>query len=192
MPCTTCAFVELSNCLDNLVIQSDLPAGEYTLLIDRQLSRFSVPVTTGAYGEIIVDLKQLPKGLFNPYGGHYFIQIEGHNIFAYPEIGCVCIEIIPGNWVKNVISLETILLQNIQNEVSHPSETISFTAKESLSIPYFGLRSRFGPVPTIQVWVYDEEGRLVNMNNSISFDKNPPDYLNFDFGGMSTGIIIIS
>lgn len=69
---------------------------------------------------------------------------------------------------------------------------ISFLNKETLSIPYTtSLQSLYGPVPTVQVWIYDETGALVNANIVASFNAMPPTLISFDFGGLASGIIII-
>jgi hypothetical protein len=43
----------------------------------------------------------------------------------------------------------------------------------------------------VQAWVYDGMGQLVNMGITIAFDTYPTTVINLDFGGVSTGIVII-
>jgi len=70
--------------------------------------------------------------------------------------------------------------------------TISFINVPTVTIPYTAsLRSKYGDFPTVQAWVYDDSGQLVNMGITIAFDTYPPTLINLDFGGNSTGIIII-
>lgn len=69
---------------------------------------------------------------------------------------------------------------------------IEFTSKTTLAIPYTaGLQALYGSVPTIQCWIYDGGGQLVNMGIQATFDAYPPNMINFDFGGVASGIIVI-
>jgi hypothetical protein len=69
---------------------------------------------------------------------------------------------------------------------------IQFSNKSTLTIPYTALlQSLYGDVPTVQVWIDDGSGSLVNMGITATLDTYPPTVLNFDFGGPATGIIII-
>lgn len=68
---------------------------------------------------------------------------------------------------------------------------ISFTAQSVLSVPYTALMvSKYGDVPTVQVWIY-VDGVLTNVGITANFDAMPPTMINFDFGGVSDGIIVI-
>lgn len=192
MACNNCASVELSNCNSTLVIQSDLPEGEYQVFIDRQLSRYSQTVTATEEGEITIDVSLLPKGFFNPYGGDYFIEIDGQDIFNYPQIGCIRASVRNGSFTQNIISLDTITLPPQDDTTQYSAHVIEFTLQSQLVIPYTGLRNRYGPSPTVQVWVYDSEGQLANMLNSITFDAYPVNTITADFGGIASGIIVIS
>lgn len=70
--------------------------------------------------------------------------------------------------------------------------TVQFFNEPTLSIPYTAqLQDQYGLVPTIQVWIYDGGGQLVNMGITATFDSIPPTVLNFDFGGPASGIIVI-
>lgn len=69
---------------------------------------------------------------------------------------------------------------------------VQFIGVPTLSIPYTaGLQSKYGVYPTVQAWVYDGSGQLVNMGITITFDTYPPTLINLDFGGVATGIVII-
>lgn len=69
---------------------------------------------------------------------------------------------------------------------------ISFTNQTTLSIPYTAsLLAQYGNAPTVQVWIYDTTGELVNMNIRAVFDAYPPNIISFDFGGTASGIIKI-
>lgn len=77
------------------------------------------------------------------------------------------------------------------SEVCEPL-TIPFTNQATLVIPYTAeLLAKYGDVPTVQVWIYDENGDLVDMGVSVKFDNVPPTVLMFDFGGNASGIIKI-
>jgi hypothetical protein len=69
---------------------------------------------------------------------------------------------------------------------------VTFFNESTLSIPYtVQLQDKYGLVPSIQVWIYDDMGILTNMGITATFDAVPPTTLNFDFGGPASGIIVI-
>lgn len=69
---------------------------------------------------------------------------------------------------------------------------ISFTNQSTLVIPYTALLlAQYGNAPTVQVWIYDTTGELVNMGIRAAFDSYPPNELSFSFGGTASGIIKI-
>lgn len=70
---------------------------------------------------------------------------------------------------------------------------VQFTNKATIAIPYTTeLQLKYGSTPTVQVWIYDENGDLVDMGIRIYFDMFPPTVVSADFGGYSSGIIKIS
>lgn len=72
-----------------------------------------------------------------------------------------------------------------------PTE-VSFVNVPTLTIPYTAmLQDQYGTIPTIQVWIFDEMGQLVNMSTQVKFDAYPPTQLLFDFGGPASGKIVI-
>lgn len=76
--------------------------------------------------------------------------------------------------------------------VSCDPEVYSFTNQDTMTIPYTAsLVDRFGEVPTVQAWIYDEFGVLTNMGIVATFDAMPPTSISFNFGGTASGIIII-
>lgn len=84
---------------------------------------------------------------------------------------------------------------NLENgsdlETCEPT-VVTFASVATLAIPYTAvLSNKYGPFPTVQVWIYDGTGQLLNMGITASFDTYPPTMLNFDFGGVSSGIIVI-
>lgn len=69
---------------------------------------------------------------------------------------------------------------------------IQFINQSTLTIPYTALlESKYGQVPTVQAWIYDNNNELANMGINAKFDAFPPTQLLFDFGGPATGIIVI-
>jgi hypothetical protein len=70
---------------------------------------------------------------------------------------------------------------------------ITFTNVPTLVIPYTAsLLADYGNLPTVQVWIYDTNGELVDMGIRVAFDQYPPTELRFDFGGNASGVIKIS
>jgi len=69
---------------------------------------------------------------------------------------------------------------------------VEFVNQETLNIPYTAfLQAQYGTVPTVQVWIYDGSGALVNMGITATFDAMPPTMISFDFGGTASGVIVI-
>lgn len=69
---------------------------------------------------------------------------------------------------------------------------ITFGLMSNLTIPYTALlQSKYGEVPTVQVWIYDENGVLTNMGITAQFDAMPPSQIILDFGGPAQGIVVI-
>jgi hypothetical protein len=69
---------------------------------------------------------------------------------------------------------------------------VTFVSVATLSIPYTALLSdKYGEFPTVQVWIYDGTGQLINMGITAAFDTYPPNMINLDFGGPASGIVVI-
>jgi hypothetical protein len=69
---------------------------------------------------------------------------------------------------------------------------ITFTLQSTLNVPYTAqLKDKYGDIPTVQVWIYDENGVLTNMGITAQFDAMPPNNILFDFGGPASGVIVI-
>ena len=69
---------------------------------------------------------------------------------------------------------------------------VQFFNVPTLAIPYTAsLEAAYGAFPTVQVWIYDDLGQLVNMGITVAFDIYPPTMINLDFGGNATGIVVI-
>lgn len=69
---------------------------------------------------------------------------------------------------------------------------IQFTNQETLTIPYTAsLQAKYGNMPSVQVWIYDDNGELVNMGIRVAFDAYPPTEIRADLGGPGSGILKI-
>lgn len=69
---------------------------------------------------------------------------------------------------------------------------VTFVNEATLAIPYTAfLASKYGVIPTVQVWIYDGTGQLINMGITAGFDGYPPTMINLDFGGNASGIAVI-
>lgn len=69
---------------------------------------------------------------------------------------------------------------------------VTFLNVSTLAIPYTAFyQSKYGVFPTVQVWIYDGSGNLLNMGITAAFDTYPPTMINLDFGGTSSGIVVI-
>lgn len=69
---------------------------------------------------------------------------------------------------------------------------ITVNNQSFLQVPYTALlQSKHGDAPTIQTWMYDSNGALVNAGITAILDNIPPTMLSWDFGGPFSGIIII-
>jgi hypothetical protein len=53
------------------------------------------------------------------------------------------------------------------------------------------LQAKYGNMPSVQVWIYDENSELVNMGIRVAFDAYPPTELRLDFGGPASGVLKI-
>lgn len=70
---------------------------------------------------------------------------------------------------------------------------VTFSNQSTLAIPYTAfLQDKYGILPTIKAWLYNENGDLQNMNVQQAFDAFPPTLITFDFGGPASGVIKIS
>ena len=69
---------------------------------------------------------------------------------------------------------------------------ITFASVATLAIPYIAsMVAKYGVFPTVQVWIYDGTGQLLNMGITAAFDTYPPTMINLDFGGPASGIVVI-
>lgn len=76
--------------------------------------------------------------------------------------------------------------------VSCEPTIVQFINVPTLAIPYTAsLQDSYGVMPTVQTWIYDGMGQLVNMGITEAFDTFPPTVINLDFGGPATGIVVI-
>jgi hypothetical protein len=69
---------------------------------------------------------------------------------------------------------------------------ITFSNMSIVIIPYTqGMIDLYGNVPTVQVWIYDENGDLVRPEVEIKMDGYPPTVITISLGGNASGLIII-
>lgn len=79
------------------------------------------------------------------------------------------------------------------DEVDCTPLEIEFTNVPDITIPYTAdMLAKYGTVPTVQVWIYDGTGVLVDMGIRVTLDSFPPSQIFADFGGISSGVIKIS
>lgn len=77
-------------------------------------------------------------------------------------------------------------------EIDCSPTIVTFVSVATLTIPYTALlQDKYGTFPTVQVWVYDGSGQLINMGITAGFDTYPPSNILLDFGGTASGIVVI-
>lgn len=70
---------------------------------------------------------------------------------------------------------------------------VTFSNQATLNIPYTAsLQDKYGQLPTVRAWLYNENGVLQNMNIQTAFDTFPPTLIMLDFGGPASGVVKIS
>lgn len=79
-----------------------------------------------------------------------------------------------------------------EDETDCDPTVVTFIGVATLNIPYTALlQSKYGVIPTVQVWIYDGTGQLINMGITAGFDGYPPTMIELDFGGSASGIVVI-
>jgi hypothetical protein len=162
-------------------------------------AKYSGYVTTDTSGFFLIDTSLFPNGLLNPYAGEFTLEVTGEDAYlcasstwndsAYcTPYKCINFDVKNGNAGKNILGcpcLETV-------EGSCYPLIIPFTDLATLDITYTtAMVLKYGAVPTVQVWIYDNSNRLVNMGVSVVLDANPATLISIDFGGIGSGIIVI-
>lgn len=70
---------------------------------------------------------------------------------------------------------------------------VQFSNVATLTIPYTAsLQDKYGDVPSVQVWIYDTGGKLVNMGVQASLIGYPTTSIEVDLGGQASGVVRIS
>lgn len=70
---------------------------------------------------------------------------------------------------------------------------VQFTNQLTLSIPYTAaLQAKYGDAPTVNVWIYDDSGVLVDAGLRIELDGFPPTLITINLGGSASGFVKIS
>jgi len=198
MSCNTC-YKDWISCGETAisVYATLLPETNYTwILTTAQGAKYMGAVTTDEDGQFILAVSELPEGLLNPYAGLFTLEVQaGHcnpatwNDSAYcTPYTCIEFEVRNGNGGKNIIGCPC--LEEVEG-CCYPT-VVEFTDVATLEIPYTAqMALKYGEVPTVQTWVYDELGRLVYMGISASFDDVPVTLISLDFGGVASGIVVI-
>ncbi len=78
------------------------------------------------------------------------------------------------------------------NDIDCSPVEIQFSNASTMTIPWTAyLSERYGNTPSIDVWVYDENGDLIKPGIVAKLDGYPPSQILLDFGGNSSGIVKI-
>jgi hypothetical protein len=144
---------------------------------------FASVVTVGQCFNVLVEI----QGLYGTVTGC-------SNCFQRIAVGCHTSVIEYGN-DDNAFGFNYCNSEGEAGNAGDPCEPtfIEFTDIPTLTVPYTAsMAAQYGAVPTIKVWIYDENGVLVNMSVRQAFDTYPPTQIMFDFGGNATGVIKIS
>lgn len=81
----------------------------------------------------------------------------------------------------------------VSEEVACQPEFVTFTNQSLLTIPYnAAMQSKFGDMPTVQVWIYNDNNELQNFNVAVTFDAYPVSEIYVDLGGPASGVLKIS
>lgn len=196
--CTPC-FSDWINCgIDQIFVYGTLIAEtDYTwILTTPQDAKYTGTVTTDADGNFVLDASDLPDGLLNPYAGVFTLEAQSGictpatwNDSAYCEsYTCISFDVRNGNALKNTLGCPC--LSDVDG-VCYPT-IVEFTDVATLDITYTSaMLLKYGEVPTVQVWIYDEAGRLVNMMITAELDAVPPTTISLNFGGVASGLIVI-
>lgn len=135
-----------------------------------------------------------------PIGGCFMIKIVINDLYSFCS---VCFQRIGDSCHTSVLEYgndENAFGFNYCNSAEEDIDgaedcnptIIQFTNDETLTIPYTaGLQAKYGNMPSVQVWIYDENSELVNMGIRVAFDAYPPTELRIDLGGSASGIVKI-
>lgn len=73
-----------------------------------------------------------------------------------------------------------------------PTE-ITFSNQLNISIPYTAMMlAKYGDVPSVKVWIYNDDGVLADIGILVVLDAFPPSTIYADFGGLASGVVKIS
>lgn len=79
-----------------------------------------------------------------------------------------------------------------EDEACEP-QFISFTNQATLSIPYsVGMQAKYGAIPNVTVWLYNENNELQIQSVAITHDTYPSTMISIDMGGVASGILKIN
>jgi hypothetical protein len=83
-------------------------------------------------------------------------------------------------------------VQPVSGDETCEPTIVQFVNVPTVDIPYTAqLRAMYGDFPTVQVWIYDGPGQLLNMGITAAFDTYPPTMIHIDNGGPASGVVVI-
>jgi len=153
------------------------------------LPGFTGPVTVGSCFKIQVTIEA------TPYGYPLETLVSCSNCFERIGSDCFTSVVEYGN-DEDGFGFKYCYGGDIEGGGSDTIEcgptVVTFASVATLAIPYTAfLSNKYGVFPTVQVWVYDGTGQLLNMGITAAFDTYPPTMINIDTGGPSSGIVVI-
>lgn len=180
---------------DSIAVNATLqPSTQYTWFITAgNKAKYSGTVETDADGHFIIT--GLPNGLLNPYAGVFILNVgTGCNAAVFNDsaycdpFDTISFEVVNGSTDKNTLGCECL---GVEPTTDCFPTLVEFTDEATKDITYTSaMRNKYGDIPTVQVWIY-VNGVLTNVSVSVSFDANPATLISIDFGGISSGVIVI-
>lgn len=198
MACEKCYTDYISCGVDGIYVQGTLlPETDYTWILTTPMgAKYHGTVTTDADGFFVIDTSLMPNGMLNPYAGNFTLEVQTGtcspgtwNDSAYcTAYTCIDFDVKNGDQGKNTLGCPCLE----DPEGCCFPDIRTFTDVATLDITYTaGMVMKYGAVPTVQVWIYDNANRLVNMAVAVVLDANPATLISIDFGGVASGIVVI-
>jgi len=152
---------------------------------------FTVPVAVGECFKILLTIQATPYG--------YPEETDTFCSNCFERIGDDCYtSVVEYGNDEDAFGFKYCYGGDLEGSGSGGSSTeceptiVTFVGVPTLAIPYTTfLQSKYGVFPTVQVWIYDGSGQLINMGITAAFDTYPPSMINLDFGGTASGIVVI-
>ncbi len=154
------------------------------------LPGFTGPVAVGECFKIQVTVEATPYG--------YPTETDVYCSNCFERIGSDCFtSVVEYGNDEDAFGFKYCYGGNLPNGETTPTldcspTIVTFVGVATLAIPYTALlQDKYGVFPTVQVWIYDGTGQLLNMGITAAFDTYPPTMINLDFGGVASGIVVI-